>query len=125
MEFDFLGIPQYLNLVKSTNQSVLDFVTWTTYCPISEMHYYSPLLGIYKPNPVKEYTEDSAVQPFDYMSNLVKEWELAAKIHADTEKKCRQVILRSGQCCHLLAKWEESVYVYEVLHRGCLKIFCL
>lgn len=75
-----------------------------TYCPISGMHYYSPLLGIYKPNPVKEYTEDSAVQPFDYMSNLVKEWELAAKIHADTEKKCRQVILRSGQCCHLLAK---------------------
>ncbi|XP_061162349.1 epimerase family protein SDR39U1-like isoform X2 [Saccostrea echinata] len=53
-------------------------------------------VAIYKPDPVKEYTEDSPVQPYDYMSNLVKDWELAAKIHADTEKKCRQVILRSG-----------------------------
>lgn len=54
-------------------------------------------VAIYKPDPEIEYTEDSPVKPYDYMSNLVKDWELAARIHDDVQKRCRQVILRSGQ----------------------------
>lgn len=54
-------------------------------------------VAIYKPDPEIEYTEDSPVKPYDYMSNLVKDWELAARIHEDVQKRCRQVILRSGQ----------------------------
>lgn len=53
-------------------------------------------VAIYKPDPEIEYTEDSPVKPYDYMSNLVKDWELAARIHDDVQKRCRQVILRSG-----------------------------
>lgn len=54
-------------------------------------------VAIYKPDPEIEYTEDSAVKPYDYMSNLVKEWEFAARIHDDVQERCRQVILRSGE----------------------------
>lgn len=54
-------------------------------------------VAIYKPDPEIEYTEDSPVKPYDYMSNLVKEWEFAARIHDDVQERCRQVILRSGQ----------------------------
>lgn len=53
-------------------------------------------VAIYKPDPEIEYTEDSPVKPYDYMSNLVKEWEFAARIHDDVQERCRQVILRSG-----------------------------
>lgn len=54
-------------------------------------------VAIYKPDPEIEYTEDSPVKQYDYMSNLVKEWEFAARIHDDVQERCRQVILRSGQ----------------------------
>lgn len=54
-------------------------------------------VAIYKPDPEIEYTEDSPVKPYDYMSNLVKDWEFAARIHDDVQERCRQVILRSGQ----------------------------
>ena len=54
-------------------------------------------VAIYKPDPAVEYTEDTPVEPYDYMSKLVKDWEFAAKIHPDVEKRCRQVFLRSGQ----------------------------
>lgn len=59
-------------------------------------------VAIYKPDPAVEYTEDTPVEPYDYMSKLVKDWEFAAKIHPDVEKRCRQVFLRSGQNSLLL-----------------------
>lgn len=61
------------------------------------LHSLLYFVAIYKPDPEIEYTEDSPVKPYDYMSNLVKDWELAARIHDDVQKRCRQVILRSGQ----------------------------
>jgi len=48
-------------------------------------------VGYYKPDSQKEYTEDSPGGDFDFLSELVTDWESAAKA-----KDTRNVILRSG-----------------------------
>lgn len=51
-------------------------------------------VGIYKPSKTDEYTEDSRVEEYDYLSKLCHEWEKAAKLPVDL--KVRQVTIRSG-----------------------------
>nr|CAD7434542.1 unnamed protein product [Timema monikensis] len=51
-------------------------------------------VGIYKPSPDIEYTEDSLVQEFDFLSKLCHEWEGAARLPQNLG--VRQVVIRSG-----------------------------
>ncbi|CAL1539997.1 unnamed protein product [Lymnaea stagnalis] len=51
-------------------------------------------VGYYKPDPNKEYTESDVVEPFDFLSQLTKEWEAAAKLPAQVPT--RSVIVRTG-----------------------------
>ncbi|XP_076110913.1 epimerase family protein SDR39U1-like [Mytilus galloprovincialis] len=51
-------------------------------------------VAIYKPNPTLQYTEDSDVEPYDFLSQLVVDWEQAAKL--PESHSCRQVTVRSG-----------------------------
>jgi uncharacterized protein (TIGR01777 family) len=51
-------------------------------------------VGIYKPDKVKEYDEDSSETEFDFLSRLCHEWENAAKLPKGTST--RQVTIRSG-----------------------------
>ncbi|VDH94657.1 uncharacterized protein MGAL_10B060892, partial [Mytilus galloprovincialis] len=50
-------------------------------------------VAIYKPNPTLQYTEDSDVEPYDFLSQLVVDWEQAAKL--PESHSCRQVTVRS------------------------------
>nr|CAH7713263.1 unnamed protein product [Callosobruchus chinensis] len=50
-------------------------------------------VGAYKPDPKKEYTEESPCGNFDFFSKLCKDWESAAKL---SKEKCRVVTIRSG-----------------------------
>lgn len=52
-------------------------------------------LGYYKPDPYKEYTENDKVEPFDFLSEVSRDWEAAAVLPANI--KTRLVILRSGE----------------------------
>lgn len=58
--------------------------------------------GFYKPDPVKEYDEESPGGNFDFLSRLCTEWEAAAKLPKDIG--VRQVILRCGEFCALLSR---------------------
>ncbi|KAL1439734.1 hypothetical protein MTO96_009597 [Rhipicephalus appendiculatus] len=51
-------------------------------------------VGYYKPDPVKEYTEDSPGGDHDFLAKLCTKWEAAAKL--PPEVKCRTVTVRSG-----------------------------
>lgn len=53
-------------------------------------------VGIYKPDPTREYTEDSQCETFDFFSKLCKNWENAAVLNIHTQKLCRTVTIRSG-----------------------------
>lgn len=53
-------------------------------------------VGIYKPDQVKQYTEDSYCEEFDFFSKLCKQWEEAAALNAETVSSCRLVTIRSG-----------------------------
>lgn len=53
-------------------------------------------VGIYKPDEVKEYTEESECQEYDFFSKLCNNWEKAAILDTDTQKSCRVVTIRSG-----------------------------
>ncbi|XP_075524594.1 epimerase family protein SDR39U1 isoform X5 [Dermacentor variabilis] len=50
--------------------------------------------GYYKPDPVKEYTEESPGGDHDFLAKLCTKWEAAAKL--PPEVKCRTVTVRSG-----------------------------
>lgn len=41
--------------------------------------------------------EDLFVKQYDYMFNLVKEWEFVVRIYDDVQERCCQVIFRLGQ----------------------------
>ncbi|XP_005109612.1 epimerase family protein SDR39U1 [Aplysia californica] len=51
-------------------------------------------VSYYKPHPNKEYTEESLVEPYDYLSELTRDWERAAAL-PDTVST-RSVIVRTG-----------------------------
>ncbi|CAG2060950.1 unnamed protein product, partial [Timema podura] len=51
-------------------------------------------VGIYKPSPDREYTEDSLIPEFDFLSKLCHEWERAARLPQNLG--VRQVVIRSG-----------------------------
>ncbi|XP_050301802.1 epimerase family protein SDR39U1 isoform X2 [Anthonomus grandis grandis] len=53
-------------------------------------------VGAYKPDPKKEYTECNNLEPFDFFSKLVLEWEKAAKLDPPAKNECRLVTIRSG-----------------------------
>ncbi|XP_056632497.1 epimerase family protein SDR39U1 [Diorhabda sublineata] len=54
-------------------------------------------VGAYKPDNSYEYTEDSCVKPYDFFSELCKDWEEAAQFQdTETKRKCRIVKIRSG-----------------------------
>ncbi|CAG9862119.1 unnamed protein product [Phyllotreta striolata] len=54
-------------------------------------------VGIYKPDCDKEYTEESETKPYDFFSDLCKDWEAAAQFErTDTREQCRIVTIRSG-----------------------------
>ncbi|VEN59572.1 unnamed protein product [Callosobruchus maculatus] len=53
-------------------------------------------VGAYKPDPKKEYTEESPCGDFDFFSKLCKDWESAAKLSLESKEKCRLVTIRSG-----------------------------
>ncbi|CAH1968281.1 unnamed protein product [Acanthoscelides obtectus] len=53
-------------------------------------------VGAYKPDPQKEYTEESPCGEFDFFSKLCKDWEKAAELNCDAKQKCRVVTIRSG-----------------------------
>ena len=48
----------------------------------------------YKPDASKEYTEDDVVTPYDFLSELTKDWELAAKLPSTVPT--RSVVVRTG-----------------------------
>lgn len=51
-------------------------------------------VGIYKPSKKDEYTEESTIVEYDFLSKLCCEWEKAAKLPSDLN--VRQVTVRSG-----------------------------
>ncbi|GFR90131.1 epimerase family protein SDR39U1 [Elysia marginata] len=51
-------------------------------------------VAYYKPDDFKEYTEDDIVTPYDFLSELTKNWEAAAKIPSTVPT--RSVVLRTG-----------------------------
>ncbi|KAJ1528485.1 hypothetical protein ONE63_006894 [Megalurothrips usitatus] len=51
-------------------------------------------VGIYPPSSSAEYTEESPVEPFDFLSELAVAWEKAAKLPSTSG--VRQVTVRSG-----------------------------
>lgn len=51
-------------------------------------------VGIYPPSTDKEYTEESEVKQYDFLSKVCHEWEAAAKLPQNM--KVRQVTIRSG-----------------------------
>lgn len=51
-------------------------------------------VGIYKPSRTDEYTEESRVEEYDFLSKMCHEWEKAAKLPNDIN--VRQVTIRSG-----------------------------
>lgn len=51
-------------------------------------------VAAYKPSPKAEYTEYSEVKPYDFLSQLVQDWEKAAELPRSLN--VRQVIVRSG-----------------------------
>uniref|UniRef100_A0A1A8G2H6 Short chain dehydrogenase/reductase family 39U, member 1 n=1 Tax=Nothobranchius korthausae TaxID=1143690 RepID=A0A1A8G2H6_9TELE len=53
-------------------------------------------VACYKPSLTAEYTEDSEWTPFDFLSQLVKEWEEAALLPENVAKNTKQVVVRSG-----------------------------
>ncbi|XP_028649418.1 epimerase family protein SDR39U1 isoform X1 [Erpetoichthys calabaricus] len=53
-------------------------------------------VGYYKPSETLEYTEDSEGGDFDFLSQLVTEWEAAGRLPEDQAKSVRQVVIRSG-----------------------------
>ncbi|KAB5579652.1 hypothetical protein PHYPO_G00197440 [Pangasianodon hypophthalmus] len=53
-------------------------------------------IACYRPNVQTPYTEDSEWTTFDLWSQLVKEWEEAGRLPANTTKNIKQVVIRSG-----------------------------
>ncbi|KAJ8972223.1 hypothetical protein NQ314_000284 [Rhamnusium bicolor] len=53
-------------------------------------------VGSYKPDPKKEYCEDSTCEDFDFFSKLCKNWEKAACLDEECKNVCRVVTIRSG-----------------------------
>uniref|UniRef100_A0A8C6PUF6 Short chain dehydrogenase/reductase family 39U member 1 n=1 Tax=Nothobranchius furzeri TaxID=105023 RepID=A0A8C6PUF6_NOTFU len=53
-------------------------------------------VACYKPSLTAEYTEDSEWTPFDFLSQLVKEWEEAALLPENVANNTKQVVIRSG-----------------------------
>ncbi|XP_036374839.1 epimerase family protein SDR39U1 isoform X1 [Megalops cyprinoides] len=53
-------------------------------------------VACYKPSQTEQYTEDSSWAPFDLLSQLVKEWEGAARLPENIATETRQVIIRPG-----------------------------
>lgn len=53
-------------------------------------------VGAYKPDQVKQYTEESHCEEFDFFSKLCNQWEKAALLNLETQKQCRVVTIRSG-----------------------------
>lgn len=53
-------------------------------------------VGIYQPNKLKVYTEDSQCSEFDFFSKLCIDWERAAGLKTDTKISCRTATIRSG-----------------------------
>ncbi|KAK3757935.1 hypothetical protein RRG08_058249 [Elysia crispata] len=51
-------------------------------------------VSYYKPDASKEYTEDDVVTPYDFLSELTKDWELAAKLPSTVPT--RSVVVRTG-----------------------------
>lgn len=53
-------------------------------------------VGIYKPDQIKGYTEESQCEEFDFFSQLCNKWEKAAILSLESQELCRQVTIRSG-----------------------------
>ncbi|KAJ8978131.1 hypothetical protein NQ317_014186 [Molorchus minor] len=53
-------------------------------------------VGAYKPDKLKEYTEESTCEEFDFFSKLCKKWEAAASLNNESNSHCRIVTIRSG-----------------------------
>lgn len=53
-------------------------------------------VGVYKPDPSREYTEETHCEEFDFFSKLCQHWEKAAILSLDAQKNCRVVTIRSG-----------------------------
>ncbi|CAG5135907.1 unnamed protein product [Candidula unifasciata] len=51
-------------------------------------------VGYYKPDAHKEYTESDIVEPFDFLSEVTRDWEAAAVLPSNV--KTRLVVVRSG-----------------------------
>lgn len=51
-------------------------------------------VGIYKPSKENEYSEESQVEEYDFLSQMCHEWERAAKLPSNVN--VRQVTVRSG-----------------------------
>ncbi|XP_028831869.1 epimerase family protein SDR39U1 isoform X2 [Denticeps clupeoides] len=64
----------------------------------SPPHAWILVTGVacYKPSPTAQYDEESRWTPFDFLSQLVKDWEEAARLPEDIAKVTRQVIIRPG-----------------------------
>ncbi|XP_017266366.1 epimerase family protein SDR39U1 [Kryptolebias marmoratus] len=64
----------------------------------SPPHSWVLLSGVacYKPSLTAEYTEDSEWTPYDFLSQLVKEWEAAARLPENVAKTTKQIIIRPG-----------------------------
>lgn len=88
----------------------------TIFSPRRNINYYrinknnSPLfdqLGIYKPDPVKEYDEYTKIEEgFDYISKLAIDWEKASEL-PENVADIRRVVVRSGILYNSLA-WNHS-----------------
>ncbi|KAL4657227.1 epimerase family protein SDR39U1 [Arapaima gigas] len=53
-------------------------------------------VACYKPSQTAEYSEDSELTPYDFLSKLVKEWEGTGHLPENVAHNTRQVIIRSG-----------------------------
>lgn len=70
-------------------------------------------VGIYKPDPVREYDEYTKVEEgFDYISKLAVEWENSSKL--TDECPTRRVIIRSGTYMLLLKIPYPFIIIYQL-----------
>ena len=67
-------------------------------------------LGIYKPDPVKEYDEYTKTdEGFDYISKLAIDWENASKLPEDIP--VRRVVIRSGTTWVLILQTLDTIII--------------
>ncbi|XP_065204247.1 epimerase family protein SDR39U1 [Planococcus citri] len=77
----------------STNDFLVEMIKETKYKP--KVFISMSGVGIYKPDPVKEYDEYTKInEGFDYISKLAIDWEKSTELPEDTD--VRRVIVRSG-----------------------------